>query len=129
MPALPMSTRVKAGTPYYRITSQKLSSTNPALHINVVNGRGAFSNSVGARYNHPHQVTVYLADDPETCLAEKMFYFHRETVRLLDRSHLLGGVIPPFNNIFVLWEIVFANDVGNVFDLPNHFIHFSVFPT
>jgi hypothetical protein len=59
-----------------------------------------------ARYNYGGVLSVYLADTVETCLAEKMFYFHRETIRRLDALHLpLSPGVPLFSATFTLWEI------------------------
>jgi hypothetical protein len=45
-----------------------------------------------------------------------MFYFHREVIRGIDISHHLG-VVPPFLQRFVLWEVEFQNDVPDVCEL------------
>jgi hypothetical protein len=61
---------------------------------------------------------VYLAEDPPTCLAEKMFYFQREVRTAFDGLHLPHSPgIPPFSQRFVLWDVVLRNPVPNVFDL------------
>ena len=62
--------------------------------------------TAAALYNYGGVLTVYLADTVETCLAEKMFYFHRETVRRLDALHLpFSPGVPLFSATFTLWEI------------------------
>lgn len=129
--ALPMSTLLKRGKACFRLTSRAQLSRNQADHPNIVNGQGPFQpHSKGARYNTQHQVTTYLTDRPETCLSERMFYFHRETVQLLDKSHYLG-VLPPFSVTLVLWEIVFAKDVTDLFDMlhPPNLMYFNIFPS
>src|SRR5205085_948073 len=69
-------------------------------------------------YNYPGVRTVYLAEDVPTCLAEKMFYFHRRVLTGLDGLHLPPALsVPPFQLTFVLWDVVLRNPVGNVFDL------------
>jgi hypothetical protein len=84
----------------------------------------------GARYNYPGVRTVYLTQDLKTCLAEKMFYFQREVIRALDLSHILG-VIPPFRQTFVLWEVVLKSAVTNVADLTSlsKTTSFGIFPS
>jgi hypothetical protein len=59
-----------------------------------------------------------------------MFYFHREVLRGLDLSHHLG-VIPPFQQTFVLWEVVLKSKVSNVADLHSlpQFTYFNIFPS
>src|SRR5205085_11017734 len=109
---------VAAGTPYYRITSKAFLTPNAAYHPNVVNGMGAIRSRHGARYNYPGVRAVYLAEDLPTCLAEKMFYFHREVLTGLDSLHLpLAPVLPPFQQPFVLWEVVLRGPVAHVLDL------------
>src|SRR5262249_35472862 len=117
MPVNPgLVTTALAGHPYYRITSLSFNTTSAADHPKVVNGAGAVNSQVGARYNYPGVCTVYLAEDLATCLAAKMFYFHRDVIRGIDISHYLG-VFPPFVQRFILWEIVLQNDVPDVCDL------------
>src|SRR3954449_5862924 len=88
---------VAAGVSYYRITSLAFRTASARHHPKVVNGEGAVRSRHGARYNHPGVRTVYLAEDPLTCLAEKMFYFQREVLTALDCLHLpLAPGIPPF---------------------------------
>jgi len=109
---------VPAGVSFYRITSVAFRTRNAANWVRVVNGQGAVQSRHGARYNHPGALTVYLADTPETCFAERMFYFHREVLTGLDGLHLLPvPVVPPFLQAFVLWDVVFRRAVANVFDL------------
>jgi len=110
---------IPSGTSYYRITSRGLRTISARHHKNVVNGMGAVRSRHGARYNYPGVRTVYLTEDVPTCLAEKMFYFHREVLTGLDSLHLvpLGPVVPPFQQTFVLWDVVLRNSVADVFDL------------
>jgi len=122
------TTTIPAGRPYFRMTSPAFHTTNPADYVKVVNGQGAVNNSQGARYNYPGALTVYLTEDVDTCVAERMFYFHREILRGLDISHHTG-VIPPFQKNFVLWEIMFIQSIANVFDMnvagaPSYFYIF-----
>jgi RES domain-containing protein len=125
-----LSTTAKSGQSYFRITSPSFKTNNPTDHVKVVNGEGSLRNPHGARYNYPGAVTAYLTEDIETCLAEKMFYFHRETLRAIDISHHTG-VIPPFSKTFVLWEIKFQNDVNDIFDMTVRNAHtsFNIFPS
>src|SRR5437016_3592604 len=117
MPVNPgLALTLAAGTPFYRITDVSFRTARAALHKNVVNGQGARKSRHGARYNHPGVPTVYLAGDLQTCFAERLFYFHREVLAAMDRLHLTG-VLPPFVQTFVLWEIIFRNDLRDVFDL------------
>lgn len=121
---------VASGAPLFRITSLSFYTTNPADHIKVVNGQGAKLSRFGARYNYPAAVTVYLTEDLDTCLAEKMFYFHREIMRGIDEHHRTG-VIPPFQQKFVLWEVKLNQAVPDVFDMciagaPSYF---NIFPS
>src|SRR5438093_9667458 len=96
-----LTTTVAAGTPYYRITNPSFYTIDPALHNKVVDGQGARKNYPGARYNHGGVVTVYLTDSIRACFAERMFYFHRETLRLLDQFHITK-IPPPFDKQLVL---------------------------
>jgi hypothetical protein len=117
MPIVPgLTTTVGAGRAYYRITSPSFHTGRPSQHKKVVNGEGAVNSRHGARYNHPGARAVYLAEDPATCFAERMFYFQRDVLTGLDGYHL-NGVFPPFQQPFVLWEIRFQNDVPDVFEL------------
>ena len=59
---------------------------------------------------------MYLAEDLPTCLAERMFYFHREILTGIDNSHITG-LFPPFQQRFALWKVVFQKAIPNVFDL------------
>jgi len=87
MPVNPgLTTAALAGHTYYRITSLSFNTASPADHPKVVNGQGAVNSLAGARYNHPGACTVYLAEDLLTCLAEKMFYFHREVNTMAIRA-------------------------------------------
>src|ERR1051325_227260 len=127
---LTYSTTASSGITLYRITSLAFKSGVPSTHSRVVNGLGALRSRTGARYNYPGVRTVYLTEDLITCLAEKMFYFHREVLRGLDLSHHLG-VIPPFQQTFVLWEVVLKSKVSNVADLHSlpQFTYFNIFPS
>ena len=73
-------------------------------------------NPTGSRYAHGAMRSVYLTENVPTCLAEAMFYFHREALTALDAPHILG-VPPPFQKASVLWEITFTNDVVDLADL------------
>lgn len=120
MPVNPaLAVTVKAGYALYRITSRAFRTANPALHANVVNGRGAVRSHHGARYNYGGVLTVYLAEDLETVLTEKMFYFHREVIQSIDTAHLPPGSMPPFSQTFVLWEIELDRDVHHVLNLDH----------
>jgi RES domain-containing protein len=101
---------------YYRITSLSFNTTTATDHPKVVNGLGAVNSRLGARYNHHGVCTVYLAEDPPTCLAEKMFYFHREVIRGIDLSDI-HGVMPPFTQRFVLWEVELTQGVTDICEL------------
>src|SRR5438876_4752211 len=109
---------VPAGVSFYRITPRAYRTTNARRHRKVVNGEGAVRSRYGARYNYPGVRTVYLTEDPLTCFAEKMFYFHREVLTGLDNLHLMPAPLaPPFLQTFVLWDVMLRNPVANVFDL------------
>jgi hypothetical protein len=109
---------VPAGVKYYRITSLGFRTASTKHHAKVVNGQGAVRSRHGARYNYPGVLSVYLAEDPPTCIAEKMFYFQREVLTALDGLHLPHSPgIPPFLQRFVLWEVVLRNPLPNLFDL------------
>src|SRR4051794_4900675 len=85
MPVSPgLGFSVPAGVSYYRITSLAFRTKSSRHHPKVVNGEGAVRSRHGARYNYPGARAVYLAEDPLTCLAEKMFYSHREVLTGLD---------------------------------------------
>lgn len=117
MPINPgLTTTASAGQPFYRITAQSFHTANAALHSKVVNGQGAVKSLNGARYNHPGACTVYLAEDLPTCLAEKMFYFHREILTGIDAAHVTG-IFPAFQQTFILWKVVLQVPVPDVFDL------------
>lgn len=117
MPVSPgLAITIAAGIPFFRITDVSFRTARIGLHKNVVNGQGARKSRHGARYNHPGVTTVYLAENLEACFAERMFYFHREVLTAMDRFHLTG-VLPPFSQTFVLWEIVFKAALADVFEL------------
>jgi RES domain-containing protein len=119
MPVIPgLAMTIAAGRPFFRITDVSFRTARASLHKNVVNGQGARKSRHGARYNHPGVTTVYLAEDLATCFAERMFYFHREVLTAMDRFHLTG-VLPPFVQTFVLWEIVFKTAIPDVFELSS----------
>ena len=83
MPVSPgLGLRVPAGVRFYRITSVAFRTRSAAHHTKVVNGEGAVRSRHGARYNYPGVRSVYLADTPLTCFAERMFYFHLAEGRL-----------------------------------------------
>ncbi len=130
MPVVPgLTTTVPEATPFYRITSLSFRTSRAALHKRVVNGEGGVRSRHGARYNHPGSRTAYLAEDLETCLAERMFYFHREILVALDSSHITG-VLPPFQQRFILWEVQLQNPVQDVFELSvANASAMQVFPT
>src|SRR5438132_4083248 len=109
---------VPAAVSFYRITSLGFRTASTKHHAKVVNGEGAVRSRHGARYNYPGARSVYLTEDPPTCLAEKMFYFQREVLTALDGLHLPHSPgLPPFTQTFVLWDVVLRNPVANVFDL------------
>src|SRR5262245_6772918 len=109
---------VPAGVSLYRITSRTFRTASARHHRKVVNGEGAVRSRHGARYNYLGVRTVYLAEDLVACLAEKMFYFHREVLTGLDSLHVMPApVVPPFLQTFVLWDVVLRDPVANVFDL------------
>jgi len=117
MPIVPrLTTTVLAGHRYYRITSLRFRTPQVARHKKVVNGEGAVDSLTGGRYNHPGARAVYLAEDPLTCFAEKMFYFHREVIGALDISHITKD-IPQFQRQFIVWAIVFQKSVPDVYEL------------
>jgi hypothetical protein len=107
-----------SGVSYYRITSLAFRTRSAAHHKKVVNGEGAVRSRHGARYNYPGVRSVYLADTPLTCYAERMFYFHREVLTGLDGLHLASvPIVPPFHQRFILWDVVLRAPVADVFDL------------
>lgn len=122
---------IPAGVSYFRITSPTFLTADSAYHVNVVDGQGGVNSAYGARYNYPGVETVYLAEDQETCLAEKMFYFHREVLGKIDTAHLPMGTAPSFNKTFVLWEVRFKDDVVDVFDMgvSGALAFYNVFPS
>jgi RES domain-containing protein len=106
---------IPASSPLYRITPISFHTPSPVHHKKVVNGMGARKSYNGARYNHGGVLSVYLADTVETCLAEKMFYFHRETIQRLDALHApLSPGVPLFSAKFTLWEIRLKTGVSDV---------------
>ncbi len=123
-------TTLVAGTPYCRITNPSYHTNNPALNNKVVDGRGAIKSYLGARYNHGGVLTVYLTENVDVCFAERMFYFHRESLNLLDQFHKTKTP-PPFDKKFVLWEITFARNIRDVFDmsLSGAPLLYQVFPS
>lgn len=123
-----LTTIIAAGTQYYRFTSQSFLTTNLADHVNVVDGQGAKQNPDGSRYSPPIVETVYLTEDTQTCVAEKMFYFHKEIVEAIDELHLPKGFLPPFNKTFVMWEVEFQNAISDVADIDLSYSYFGVFP-
>ena len=123
-----LTTIVAAATSYYRFTSQSFLTTNLANHVNVVDGQGAKLNPDGGRYSPPIVETVYLTEDTEACVAEKMFYFHREIVQAIDELHLPKGLLPPFQKKFVMWEVEFQNAITDVADINLSYSFFGVFP-
>ena len=124
-----LTTTIRAGQPYYRITSPTFRALNRAQHREVVNGEGGIISRNGARYNYPGARTVYMAEDPATCLAERMFYFHREVLSQLDAYHRTGD-LPTFQQPRVLWVILFKKEVPDVFELsPANASAMNVFPT
>jgi RES domain len=119
---------IAAGTSFFRITDVSFRTARPGLHKNVVNGQGVRKSRHGARLNHPGVTTVYVAEKLGTCFAERMFYFHREVLTGMDRFNWTG-VLPPFVQTFVPWEIVFKTAIPNVFELsPANAPAMQVFP-
>jgi hypothetical protein len=123
-----LTTALQAGIPYFRFTSSSFLTPNPATHVNVVDGQGAKKNPLGGRYSPPIVETVYLTEDIETCIAEKMFYFHREIVQSIDELHLPKSLLPQFNKTCVLWEVEFQTSVYNLADISKSYSYFGVFP-
>jgi hypothetical protein len=125
-----LTTTFDPGTTFYRITSPVFLTTIPEDYPKVVNGQGAVKNGEGSRYRYPNVCTVYLTEDIETCLAERMFYFHQEVIRGLDQLRYRYP-IPPFQRECILWEIQFDYLVADVFDLciPGAPNYFQVFPS
>ncbi len=116
MPVNPaLAITIPASTPLYRITSISFHTPSSVHHKKVVNGMGARKSRSGAPYNYPGVLSVYLADTVETCLAEKMFYFHRETIRGLALLYLtLNPGVPLFSATYTLWEIRLKKAVTSV---------------
>ena len=94
--SLGLGITVPSGVNYYRITSLAFRTKTSKYHSKVVNGEGAVRSRHGARYNYPGARTVYLADTPGTCFAERMFYFHREVLPASTAS-----VAPDLAGLFV----------------------------
>ena len=111
-----LTTTVRAGQPYYRITSLTFRASKKPQYKKVLDGEGAVNSRDGGRYNYPGARAVYLAEDPMTCFAERMFYFHHDVLSQLDTYHRTGN-LPLFQENRVLWEIIFERDVPDVFDL------------
>ena len=130
--ALPHSAVLSAGSMLYRISSPAFLTKSPAHHPKVVNGQGALHSPSGARFNHGMVPTVYLAENPETALAEIMFYFQREYLQTLDAWHVSFPALlapPPYQKRFVLWRLELAKDILDVADLTvSSAPHFGVFP-
>jgi hypothetical protein len=124
-----LTTIIPAGASVFRITSPNFLTSDPADHLKVVNGQGPVINNSKGRYNHGLVPTVYLAETIEPCFAEKMFYFHRETLRALDLAHLIGA-IPPYEKRFILWEVVFKHEISDIFDMNINGAHayFGIYP-
>jgi hypothetical protein len=124
-----LTTTVLTGRPYYRITSSEHRPPRRSDHKLVVNGESAILSRDGARYNYPGARTVYLAEDPETCFAERMYYFHRDFLAQLDDYHI-RGLLPTFQETVDLWEIRLRRDVPDVFELSlANASAMNVFPT
>jgi RES domain-containing protein len=130
MPIIPgLTTNVGAGRTYYRITPRAFWTGRLSDHKKVVNGAGAVRDPSGGRYHYPGVQTVYLAEDPATCFAERMFYFHRNVLLGLDTYHRTRA-LPTFQKTFVLWEIHFKNDIPDVFELSvANASAMNIFPT
>ena len=121
---------VAAGVSYYRITSPGFRTASAKHHAKVVNGGGAVRSRHGARYNYPGVRSVYLTEDPATCIAEKLFYFQREVLTALDVLHLpLSPGVPGFSQRFVIWDLVLRTSVANVCDLSTHAAAAGAFPS
>jgi RES domain-containing protein len=125
-------TTIQSGRPYFRITAPSFNTTDPSHHRQVVNGKGAFKNRHGARYNNFAQTTVYLTEDVETCLAESVFYFNRKIVESLEELHRNRyHTLPLFEQRFVLWEVIFAAPIPDIFDMSKSgaLSSFVIFPS
>ncbi|MCH9686934.1 MAG: RES family NAD+ phosphorylase [Deltaproteobacteria bacterium] len=120
---------IRAGQPLYRITSNAFLTRDSTLHRQVVNGEGALHSPLGGRYNFPGAQTVYLADAPATCFAERLFYLQREIIAGIDRAHIMPHGVPPFTQPCVLWTVTLAVDMPSVFDLDAHGSFYQVFPS
>jgi len=127
-----LTTEIRAGKSYFRITSPSFNTADPSKHALVVNGEGAFRNRSGARYNKFAQKTVYLTEDIETCLAESLFYFNRKIVESLEELHKnKHHTLPLFKEKFVLWEVIFDKPAPDILDLeaPGALSTFTIFPS
>jgi RES domain len=130
MPVYPdLTTKVQPLTSYYRITSDMFRTPDSRLHVKVVNGEGGRLNKLGSRYSGKGTRAVYLAEDIETCLAEKMFYFHRETLNKMDIRRFVG-IMPNFYLDCTLWEIEFLSPIPHIIDLTKDAAHtaFDIMP-
>src|SRR6266446_2126550 len=121
---------LRTSDPYFRITSPDFKTTNVADYCKVVNGEGSRLSATGSRYAPPLAESVYLTEDIETCFAEKMFYFHREILEALDNLHVFPTMLL-FLRQYVLWEVIFAHVVPDIFDLtfPGNLAPFQVLPS
>jgi hypothetical protein len=133
MAGLAHNAAITASQTYYRITSQSLLTTSVVQHRKVVDGQGAVRNSHGSRYSFPNACTVYFTETVASCLAEKMYYFHREYLPALDQLHRhypgKPALAPPFQQQLVLWEITFKQSIPNVAQLDIGTAgYFSAFP-
>jgi len=71
-----------------------------------------------------------LSETVEACLAERMFYFHREIIEAMEALHLNASLLPSFQKPSVLWEIEFSAPITNVLDLSQtNASAVSVFPS
>ena len=127
-----ITTTIQSGRPYFRITSPSFYTTDPSQHKLVVNGGGALRNLFGARYNGFAQITVYLTEDIETCLAESLFYFGRKVVESLEELHKNPyHTLPLFEEKYVLWEVIFGTSVTDIFDMSKvgAMSNFAIYPS
>ena len=121
---------IPRGTPFYRITPQRFLTTDPSNHVKVVDGQGAMHSKTGGRYNNRLVVTVYLAEDLAPCFSERMHYFHREQMQLLDQAAGIGATLP-FVSTSILWRLTFKHDLDDVLDLtvPGRAAAFGIIPS
>ena len=127
-----VTTQIQAGKPYFRITSRAFNTTDPLQHPKVVNGGGALRKRLGARYNKYAQLTVYITEDVETCLAESLFYFNRKIVESLEELHRnKHHTLPPFQDKLVLWEVRFDTPTPDILDMQSRgaLSTFTIFPS